>query len=78
MSQENVEIVQAAYAYLDRREIDAALALSHPEIEWVDDPRVPGGRTRRGHTEVKRYFESLPRYWESVSHGARAIYRPRR
>jgi ketosteroid isomerase-like protein len=43
------------------------LADVHPEVEGFDDPRVPGGQTfGRSKTEVKRYFESFSRYWESV------------
>ena len=66
MSQENVEVVKAAYACLNRGDFDAGLALMHPEAEWVEDPLVPGAKTRRGLGEIRRYVESMPRFWESL------------
>jgi uncharacterized protein len=67
MSQENVEIVRRSLDAFNRGDVEAALADLHPEVEGIGDPRVPGGqKTRRGDTEVKRYFESLSRHWESL------------
>jgi uncharacterized protein len=67
MSEENVEIVRRSLDAFNRGDVEAALADLDPEVEGIDDPRVPGGdRIGRGQTEVKRYFESLSRYWESV------------
>jgi ketosteroid isomerase-like protein len=67
MSEENVEIVRRSLDAFNRSDMEAALADLHPEVEGIGDPRVPGGqKTRRGDTEVKQYFESLSRYWESV------------
>jgi ketosteroid isomerase-like protein len=54
MSQENVEVVKAAFARGSRGDFDGLLALFHPRVEWVEDPRVPGAITRRGHAEVKQ------------------------
>jgi ketosteroid isomerase-like protein len=61
MSRENVEVVKAAFARGSRGDFDGLLALFHPEVEWVEDPHLAGANTRRGHAEVKRYFESMPR-----------------
>jgi ketosteroid isomerase-like protein len=66
MSEENVEVVRAAYACLNRGAFDAGLALMHPEAEWVEDPRVPGARTRRGRAEIRQYVESMDRYWRGM------------
>jgi uncharacterized protein len=66
MSRENVEIVKAAFARSSRGDFDGLLALFHPRVEWVHDPLVAGAVTRRGHAEVKRYFESVPREWEEL------------
>jgi ketosteroid isomerase-like protein len=66
MSEENVEVVRAAYACLNRGDLDAVLELMHPECEWVEDPRVPGARTRRGLGEIRPYVESMPRFWEGL------------
>jgi ketosteroid isomerase-like protein len=66
MSQENVQVVKAAYARASRGDFDGLLALFHPGVEWVEDPHLPGAITHRGHAEVKRYFESMPRYGEEL------------
>jgi ketosteroid isomerase-like protein len=66
MSQENVEVVKAVFARSSRGDFDGLLALFDPGVEWVDDPLVAGGVTRRGHAEVKRNFESVPREWEEL------------
>jgi ketosteroid isomerase-like protein len=66
MSQENVEVVRASIEAFNRGDLTAALARVHPEVEVIEDPRVPGGSTLRGHAEVQRWFESLARYWESI------------
>ena len=56
MSQENVEVVKAAFAHGSRGDFDGLLALVDPRVEWIEDPRLPGAIARRGHAEVKRYF----------------------
>jgi ketosteroid isomerase-like protein len=66
MSEKNVEIFRRAIDAFNRGDFEAALALCHSEVEWVGDPRVSGVRTRRGHAEVKRYLETVPRYWEEL------------
>jgi uncharacterized protein len=66
MSEENVEVVRNALDAFNRGDVEAWAADVHPEVEWIDDPRVPGGQTLRGETEIKRFYESLSRYWESV------------
>ena len=67
MSEENVEIVRRSLDAFNRGDVEAAFADVHPEVEAIDDPRVPGGQALgRSKTEAKRYFESLSRYWESV------------
>jgi ketosteroid isomerase-like protein len=66
MSKENVEVVKATFARSSRGDFDGLLALFHPGVEWVEDPHVPGAITHRGHAEVKRYFESMPRYGEEL------------
>jgi ketosteroid isomerase-like protein len=66
MSEENVEIVRRAYEAGNRGDLEAAFADYHTEIEAIDDPRVPGAKTLRGVDEIRRYFESMARYWDSV------------
>src|SRR5207247_323361 len=66
MSETNVEIVQRLLDAYNRRDMDTVLALLDREAEWLEDPHVPGAITRRGHAEVKRYLESMHRYWEDL------------
>jgi ketosteroid isomerase-like protein len=41
MAQENVEIIRSLYEALNRGDLDAALDLAVPEVEWETDPRHP-------------------------------------
>ena len=59
MTQENVELVHRVADALNRREIDAALAIADPEIEY--SPRLvelEGGGPYRGHDGIRRWWES--------------------
>ena len=53
MSQENVELTYKAVDAFNRRDIDAILALSHPDMEHV----ALGGETYRGHDDVRAWWE---------------------
>jgi ketosteroid isomerase-like protein len=66
MLDENIEVFREAIDAFNRRDFEAALALCHPRVEWIGDPRVSGAGRRQGHAEVKRYLESIPRYWEEL------------
>ena len=59
MSQENVEIVKAAYAAFNRSDFEAVAAALHPEVEW--HPYL-GGLERsvyRGHDAIRTMWSSL-------------------
>src|SRR5256885_15862594 len=58
MSQENVEIVRAALAALDRRDVDAYLALASPQIEVVNPASAIEGPVT-GHEAIRRFFSDL-------------------
>jgi hypothetical protein len=47
------QILQRAYAAFNAREVDAALATMHPDVEW---PNGMEGGYVRGHDEVRRYW----------------------
>ncbi len=66
MSEENVEIVRRVIDAFNHGDLKGFLADVHPDVESLDDPQVPGGKTLRGRAEVERFFRSLNRYWESV------------
>jgi ketosteroid isomerase-like protein len=60
MSQENVELLYRAQAAFNRRDIDAALALYDPDVEFI--PRtleLEGGDPYRGHDGVRSWLENL-------------------
>jgi ketosteroid isomerase-like protein len=49
MSQENVELVRAAYAAGERRDLAYILDHADPDIEIVEPPGMPGAGAYRGH-----------------------------
>ena len=60
MSEENVERARRAYDAISRNDLEAALALLHPEGEFV--PRllgVEGGGTYRGHQGAREWWQSI-------------------
>ena len=60
MSQENVEIVKAAYAAFNRSDFEAVAAALHPEVEW--HPYL-GGLERsvyRGHDAIRTMRSKPP------------------
>ncbi len=59
MSQENVELIEAAYAAIVRRDLDAFLALAHPDIEFHSLIAEADGRSFRGHDDVRDWWHSV-------------------
>ena len=57
MSQENVEVVRAAYEAFERGDLDAVSELHDPAIEWQTSVEDPDAATHRGRVAVRRYFE---------------------
>jgi ketosteroid isomerase-like protein len=60
MPEENVEIMRRAYAALAEGGVEAILPFTHPEFEVETPPSLasePG--TYRGHSGVRRYFQSF-------------------
>jgi ketosteroid isomerase-like protein len=52
-SASEIELLRAAYAAFNARDIDAALALMTPDVAW---PRAFKGGFVRGHEEVRSYW----------------------
>ena len=65
MSQENVELVRAAYAAWNEGDLDAALDLADPEIEVVQDSQIPGSTAVTGRHQFRLWLESFYDTWES-------------
>ena len=48
--------LRAAYAAFNRGDIDAAVGLLDPQVEWTEPSEFPGGGTYHGLDGVKRYL----------------------
>ena len=59
MSQENVELVEAAFAALDRGDLDGLLTLVHPDAEFHSLVAEAEGRTYKGHDGVREWWDSV-------------------
>ena len=58
MSQENVELTREVLDAFTRRDLDAYLALTDPEIEFTPyEVAVEGGSPYRGHEGIRRWWE---------------------
>ena len=66
MSQENVEMVRAAYEAANRGEFETANSYMHPEIEFHTYPQSPEAGVYRGREAVRRYNEHLFEQFESI------------
>ena len=65
MSQENVEVVQAAFDAFSRGEIDAVLGLCDEHIVITQAPEVPGASPHQyGHAGVLEAFTIWPEQWD--------------
>ena len=65
MSQEDVEVVTRLVEAWNRADVDAILALFHPECEVVFPPEVPEPGPFRGHAELRGWVEGFLAAWES-------------
>ena len=63
MSQENVEIVGRLVDAWNRQDLEAMLALTDPEAEYVNAPTAVEPGTRRGHDEM---VAVLRKQWEGI------------
>ncbi len=68
MSLQNIEIVRRADALTNAGELDAALELSHPDVEWVIAKEHPDARTLVGRAAIAEYR----REWEDLVPGLQA------
>jgi ketosteroid isomerase-like protein len=47
------ELLRQAYAAFNARDVDAVLALMHPDVDW---PNAMEGRREHGHAAVREYW----------------------
>lgn len=50
---EHEPLLRRAYAAFNARDIEAALALMHPDVDW---PNAMEGRREHGHAAVRQYW----------------------
>ena len=68
MSRHNVELVRTAYDAWNRGDIDATLALCHPDFEWQTSGVFPGlDAIYRGHAGFRKYERDFRGTFESLS-----------
>jgi ketosteroid isomerase-like protein len=69
MSEDNVHIARENVEAFNERNIEAFLALLHPDVEWDDSDGFPGLQgVYRGRTGVRKWWEAFREAWESF-HG---------
>jgi ketosteroid isomerase-like protein len=66
MSQENVEIVRRVVEAFNRRDLEAASELWHPEVEFYEEPEIPDGRVWRGSDGARAYWQESFERWEDM------------
>src|SRR3954453_19113174 len=80
MPDEREELLRGAYAAFNARDIERALVLMHPEVDWPNG--MEGGRVR-GHDEVRAYWTRQfgmidsrvsPEHFEAVEGGRMAVH----
>jgi ketosteroid isomerase-like protein len=69
MSQENVELIQTALAAWSRADLDAVVALTHPELEYRTSGAFPGLRTvYHGRDGFVRFSRDFRDPWEEITY----------
>jgi ketosteroid isomerase-like protein len=67
MSEENVKTVRRAVEAFNRGDLDSALELMHPDIEWKTPDSFPDAATYRGREEVREFWKT----WRDTFRGFR-------
>lgn len=60
MASQNEDLIQKAYNAFNTRDIDAALSIMHPDVQW---PKAFEGGYVSGHNEVREYWT---RQWTEI------------
>jgi len=67
MSQENVEVVKAAFAAWNRGDLNAWLETFHPKVEWHTSGAFPGYEpTYYGLSGVRNFWAQFHADWEEI------------
>ena len=65
MSQENIEVVRAAYGAFNARDVDGLLRLSAEDCEWQPLRAQLEGIVYRGHAGVRQFVSDMDEDWET-------------
>jgi ketosteroid isomerase-like protein len=65
VSQENVEIVRAAYELLNRGDVDGLVDMCVDDFLMDMSERVFNPDTYRGHDDIRRFYDGVTSVWES-------------
>jgi ketosteroid isomerase-like protein len=65
MSQENAEIVRAAFEHLNRGDVEGLIDLCDDDFLMDMSERVFNPDTYRGHDDIRRFYEGVRSVWES-------------
>lgn len=62
----NIELVRDAFEAFMRRDVDAALAMADPDVEFYGPTAGLAGHETpyRGHDGLRRYFDDVATIWE--------------
>jgi ketosteroid isomerase-like protein len=63
VSDQNVDLTRRILGAANTRDIDAAIALCDPQIEYHSAMTTPGGAVYHGHDGVRTYFGDLEDAW---------------
>ncbi len=67
MSQETEQLVRRAFDAWNRDDLEAQLAMLHPEFEYVTSGLFPGlAPIYRGHAGYKDFWRDFKQVWESL------------
>jgi ketosteroid isomerase-like protein len=78
MSQENVELLYRSYDALNRRDLDAYLALIDPEVEFTPRILQMEGGSYRGHKGIREWLRTLLDAFPDFSSEVLEVREPRR
>jgi hypothetical protein len=65
MSQENVEVVRRAFESFARGDVEAALSIYDPDVEWQTAADEPDTQVYRGADGIRRLISSWAELWEA-------------
>jgi len=61
----NIELVSQVFAAFNRRDLEGALAVSHPDVEFFAPTAEMAneGQPYRGHAGMRKYYDDAARVW---------------